>query len=61
MTMVYFSKDTTLIEVNDDEHMKINIYMLLRVIHDQCIGLRHEDDLKMKTIGTSCILCVHIH
>jgi len=57
-----FLKDTTLIEINnDDECMKNNTYMLVRVIYERYIGLCHEDDLKMNTIGTSCILCVHIH
>ena len=32
-----------------------------RVMFERCIGLCHQDDLKMKTIGTSCILCVYIH
>ena len=58
--MICFSKDMTLIEENEDECMKTNTYMLLRVIYEWCIGLCHEDDLKMKTIGISCILCVHV-
>ena len=41
--------------------MKTNTYMLLRVIYEQCKMFYREDDLKMKTIETSCILCVHIH
>ena len=41
--------------------MKANTCMLLRETYEPCIGLCHKDDLKMKTIGTSCILCVHIH
>ena len=40
--------------------MKTNTYMVLRVIYEWCIGVCHEYDLKMKTIRTSCILCVHI-
>jgi len=52
---------TTLVNVNDNECMKVNACMLLRVMCEQCIGLCHKDDLKMKTTGTSCILCVHIH
>ena len=38
--------------------MKANACMLLRVMCERCIGLCLQDDLKMKTIGTSCILCV---
>ena len=41
--------------------MKVNACMLLRVTCEQCIGLCHKDNLKMKTTGTSCVLCVHIH
>ena len=41
--------------------MKANACMLLRVICERYIALCHKDDLKMKTIGTSCILCVHKH
>ena len=41
--------------------MKINTCMLPRVMCERCIGLCHKDDLKMKTIRTSCILCIHIH
>ena len=53
--MIYFSKDTTLIEVKDDEGMNTNTYIMLSVTYDRCIELCHEDDLKIKTIGTSCI------
>ena len=55
----YFLR-TTLIEVNDDKHMMTNIYIVLSVTYKRCIGLCHEDNLKMKVIGTSCIVCVHI-
>ena len=41
--------------------MKANACMLLRVMCEWCIGLCLKDDLKMKTIGTSCILYVNIH
>ena len=41
--------------------MKVNACMLLRVMCEWRIGLCLKDDLKMKTIGTSYILCVHIH
>ena len=41
--------------------MKANACMLLRVMCERCIGLCLKDDLKMKIIGTSCILCVHIY
>jgi len=58
---IYFSKDTTLVEVNDDERMKTNTYILLSLTYERCTGLCHEDYLKMKIIGVSCILCVHIH
>ena len=36
--------------------MKANACMLPRVMCERCIGLCHKNDLKMKTIGTSCIL-----
>ena len=39
----------------DDECMNVNACMLLRVMCERFIGLCHTDDLKMKTIGTSCI------
>ena len=35
--------------------------MLLRVMFERYIRLFHKNDLKIKIIGTSCILCVHIH
>ena len=35
--------------------------MLPRVMCERGIGLCHKDDLKIKTTGTSGILCVHIH
>ena len=54
-------EDTTLVNVNDNECMKANTCMLLRVMCKSYIRLCHKYDLKMKTIGTSCILCVHIH
>ena len=41
--------------------MKANACMLLRIMCGRCIGLCHKNDLKIQTIGTSCILCVHIH
>ena len=34
--------------------------MLPRVMCELCIGLCHKNDLKMKIIGSSCILCGHI-
>jgi len=37
------------------------VCMLLRVLCERCIGLCPKDDLKMKTIENSCILCVHMH
>ena len=58
---IYFSKDTTLVEVNDDERMKTNTYILLSLTYERCTGLCHEEYLKMKIIGVSCILRVHIH
>ena len=54
-------KDTTLVNVNDDECIKANACMLLKVMCERCIGLCLKDGLKMNTIGTSCILCVHIY
>ena len=51
-------KDTTLINVNDDEYMKVNACILFRVMCEWCIGLCHKDDLTMKTL---CILCAHKH
>ena len=50
-----------LVNVNDDERMKANACMLLIIMCERCIGLCHKDDSKMKTVGTLCILCVHIH
>ena len=43
MKMIYFSKDTILVEVNDDERMKTNTYVLLSLTYERCIGLCHED------------------
>ena len=54
-------KDTTLVNINDDECIKANVCMLLRVMCEWWKELHHKHDLKMKTMGTSCILCVHIH
>ena len=50
-----------LVNVNGDERMKINACTLLTVMCERCIGLCHKNDLEVKTIGTLCILCVHIH
>ena len=41
--------------------MKAKTCMLLTVICERYIGLCYIDDLKMKTIGASSILCVHIY
>ena len=54
-------KYTTLVNVNDDECMKANACMLLKVMCERCIGLCLKDDLKIKTMGTSFILYVNIH
>ena len=41
--------------------MKTNTYLLFNVTYEWCIGLCHKDYLKMKTIGTSCNVSIHIH
>ena len=56
-----FLKTHPLVNVNDNESMKANACMLLRVMCEWCIGLCYNDDLKMNIIGTSCILCRHIY
>ena len=47
-------------EIEDQYTQKAVLYEL-RVICERCIRLCHKDDLKMKTIRISCILCAHIH
>ena len=40
-------KDTALVNVNDGECMKANVFMLLRVMCERCISLCHKNDLKI--------------
>ena len=55
-----FSKNTTLIEVNNDECMKTNTYILLSVTYERYIGLCHKDNLKIENY-MDLMHCVYIY
>ena len=58
--MIYFSKGTTLVEVNDDERMKTNTYVLLSLTYERCTGLCHEYYLKDENfMGLMHFVCTY--
>ena len=48
-------------QLSNDKYMKAYAYMLPRVICEEYVRLCHMNDFRMKSIGTSCILYLHLH
>ena len=58
--MLHYNKFSNT-QLPNDECMKAYACMLPRLICEECVGLCHVNDFRMKSIRTSCILYTHLH